>query len=76
MTEQVIRATLRLGVQVYLRSERTDRVWEIRPCEMMPQHLRGYPAKVPLPGDTGFLTPGQVKYHLRNKPNNFTTTPP
>jgi hypothetical protein len=75
MTEQQIRACFRLGVEVYLRSERTGRVWDIKPCEHDPTtRVRGYPSASGTPQGTGWLTPRQVEWHLQNKPHNFSTT--
>jgi hypothetical protein len=77
MTEQQIRATLRLGVQVFLRSERTGRVWIVTHDDNDPTKLRGYPdCRYPTYKETGPLTTKQVGWHLINKPHNFTTTPP
>ena len=71
MTEHQIRACFRLGVQVFLRSERTGRVWEIKPCIAPSDRHWGSPIDQRY---AGTLTHRQVEWHLQNKPHNFSTT--
>ena len=69
LIEDWIRAVLRLGSEVYLRSERTGKVWILLP------HPKGGYVGQPVHHDQ-WLSLRQVNFHIKNKPHNFSTICP
>ena len=72
MTKLEIKACLRLGVEVYLQSSKTKRVWQLENHEGLGKII-GYQIS---PGLHSSLTTRQIDWHLENKPTNFTTINP
>jgi hypothetical protein len=68
VTEDWIKAVIRFGSEVYLRSERTGNVWMLLP------HPKGWVGQ-PM-SEHPWLSYKQVNYHLKNKPHNFSTICP